>query len=469
MYPVEAEQVTPPPPAIISYPDANQPRPSGLATGINGRNASKPYFVLHVGPPKTATTTLQTELTHYQRALAEDDYGYLGQRMVNPDNMWDHEHGELLLMLQDRDCQKHVHEARINGHRPWPRCWRRFLQVLKLRRHEGRSVILSEENLAIKYTDFGDGIGRTSIDWPALNMALKYQGWEPLVIVGYRRLYDIMPSAKQQWDRWTKVNPGLREWPPVGRHLQPLFPNVLEDPRLYDGYVAKYIPRTIQWSYTDHLVKMISPHIPVRLLNMHDPSSIRTTFLCQVLPHAPGACRQSRIDDEQADGELHRNSEESLFYDAITTAAADRGWFNTDLLRRRVVGLAVRDYYEQERHEDPKNLPLICPNTTELEILLDRSLIKEEQILTAAVAETMREEHIQGFWKSVDKHKFCWIDIDKTLEDPHWEQFFREIVPWGKEEGYNDDDGDDGGDDGGDYDDGSYDDDGELSTTREKN
>jgi hypothetical protein len=120
----------------------------------------------------------------------------------------------------------------------------------------------------------------------------------------------------------------------------------------------------------------------------------------------------------------------------------------------------VRDYYEQERQGDPKHLPLICPNTTELEILLHRSLVKEEQILTAAVAETMREEHIQGFWKSVEKHKFCWIDIDKTLEDPHWEQFFREIVPWEEDD---DDDGDDGG-----YDDGSRGDEEETSTRLEK-
>ena len=42
----------------------------------------------------------------------------------------------------------------------------------------------------------------------------------------------------------------------------------------------------------------------------------------------------------------------------------------------------------------------------------------------------MRDEHIAGFYKAVKKNKFCWIDVHKTLEDPHWRQFFKEIVPY---------------------------------------
>ena len=405
-------------PAIVSYPDANVTLHPHL-------DEDRPYFVLHVGPPKSATTTLQTELTHYNEVLQRDNYVYLGQRMYDPESIYHHQHGHLLTILKDRDCQMAVNEARVNGG-PWPPCWQPFLRTLWKRRQEGRSVILSEEMLSVKYADL-KGLGRTSVDWPSLKMALEAQGWNPVILIGYRRLYDIMPSAKQQWDRWTKVNRGLVLWPPQGRTLQPLFPNVLYDPRLYDGYVPRSMPKTIQWSYTDHLVEMISPHFPVRLLNIHDPLSIRSTFLCRVLPHAPNSCEQSQMDDAVY-GELHSNSEESLFYDAITTEAADRGWFDSSRFDRHVVGVALRDYYENERHGHPKDLPLTCPNSTELGILLERSLIKEEQILLQQIAETMREEHITGFWKAVDKHKFCWIDVDKTLQDRHWRQFFSEIV-----------------------------------------
>jgi len=404
-------------PAIISYPDANV---------TNVLQDDRPYFVLHIGPPKSATTTLQTELTNYNEVLQRDNYAYLGQLMHDPESIYRHQHGLLLNALKDRDCQVAVNQARVNRE-PWPECWQPFLRTLWKRRQEGRSVILSEEMLSIKYTEM-EGLGRTSVDWPSLKMALEGQGWKPVILIGYRRLYDIMPSAKQQWDRWTKVNRELSLWPPNGRALKPLFPDVLYDPRLYDDYVPQHIHKTVQWSYTDHLVEMISPHFPVRLLNIHDTLSIRSTFLCRVLPHAPNSCRQSQIDDATY-GELHRNSEESLFYDAIATEAAARGWFDSSLFDRHVVAVALLDYFEEERKGNPMDLPLQCPEAAELELLLERSLVKEQQILSPPVAETMREEHVAGFWKAVDKNKFCWIDVDKTLEDRHWRRFFSEIVP----------------------------------------
>ena len=407
-----------PSPAIVSYPDTNRTRPPDM---------NRPYFILHVGPPKTATTTLQTEMTKYGRNLKLDNYAYMGQIMRNDENLFDHWHGAILKILKDRECQVAVNKARLEGN-DWPECWQDFIELLQKRRDDGHNIIYSEEDFAIKYAHLGGELGRAPIDWPSLKMVLEEQGWEPIIIVGYRRLYEIMPSAKQQWDRWTRNNEGLVLWPPEGRVLQPLFPGILKDPRLYDGYVPKYIPRTIQWSYTDHLIQSISPHLPVRLLNMHDPLSIRSTFLCRVLPYAPNACRQSQIDDAKQ-VELHKNTEESLFYDAIVTEAAAREWFDKSKFDRHQVVLALRDYFEQERGENPNDLPLVCPNTTQLEVLLERSLVKEEQILTRPIAETMRDEHIKGFWKAVQKHKFCWIDVDKTLEDDHWREFFSEIVP----------------------------------------
>ena len=406
-------------PKIISYPDANQTRSEGH---------DRPYFILHVGPPKSATTTLQTEMSRYGQYLRQDNYAYLGQLMKkDAASIFEHWHGPMLKMLKDRECQRHVNRARLDGE-DWPDFWKAFLDLLQTRRDEGRSIIFSEEDLAIKFAHMAGDMGRSPIDWPSLKMALEEQDWEPIIVVGYRRLYEIMPSAKQQWDRWTRNNDGLVLWPPDGRTLQPLFPGVLRDSRLYDNYVPQFIPRTIQWSYTDHLVRMISPYLPVRLLNMHDPLSIRSTFLCRVVPFAPNACRQSQIDDANVE-ETHWNGEESLFYDAIATEAAGRGWFDKSKFDRHQVVLALRDYFENERGGNPNNLPLICPNSTQLEVLLERSLVKEQQILTEHVAETMKDEHIDGFWKAVARNKFCWINVDETLEDPHWKQFFSEIVP----------------------------------------
>ena len=137
--------------AILSYPDANK-------TLHKANEDDRPYFILHVGPPKTATTTLQTELTKFDfNILLMDNYVYLGQRMIDPNNMWRHLHGNLLKVLKDRDCQVAVNKARLSN-QTWPECWVEFLDTLEKRRKEGHSIILSEENFSIKYTDLKGGL-----------------------------------------------------------------------------------------------------------------------------------------------------------------------------------------------------------------------------------------------------------------------------------------------------------------------
>lgn len=68
---------TTPPPAIVTYPDTNRTYPDSV-----DYHERRPYFILHVGPPKTATTTLQTEMTKYGKQLRQDNYVYLGQVSV---------------------------------------------------------------------------------------------------------------------------------------------------------------------------------------------------------------------------------------------------------------------------------------------------------------------------------------------------------------------------------------------------
>ena len=183
---------------------------------------------------------------------------------------------------------------------------------MEAHRAANQSLILSEENFSIKYADLGYGreAHRDSMDWIALAELLAELDFQPLILIGYRRLLEIMPSAKQQWDRWTRTQRSLNQWPPdkehpnrTGRVLQPLFPDVLEDSRLHDEYHPARIRGTIQWSYTDYLVRVIRPHLPVRLMNMHSAAtttSLRTYFLCHVLPYAPASCAQSVKDDAKA-------------------------------------------------------------------------------------------------------------------------------------------------------------------------
>lgn len=369
--------------------------------------------------------------------------------MKNPDNMWNHDHGPLLTILKDRNCLVQTYRWRVQKttlgkqrDEP-PPCWTRLREYLRQYHARKQSIIISEENFSIKYALLGDQ--RDAVDWIALAELLAELDFQPLILIGYRRLYDILPSAKQQWDRWTKTQLSLNTWPgdphparptlptAVGRELQPLFPDVLNDTRLYDNYMPQRIAGTIQWSYTDYLVKVIRPHIPVRLLNMHmaNPQmSLRTYFLCHVLPYAPASCAQSTTDD-RTDPETRYNKEESLFYDAIACGAAKHQWFNTTAYTRHEVGLALQDYYKKthQGQDLQANVPLSCPPREQVDILLERSLDKEAKLWPPELAKAWRDEHVAGFEKAVEKHKFCWIDVDETLAtQSHWKKWFTETL-----------------------------------------
>jgi hypothetical protein len=421
---------TPQPYRTVHHPDTNVTRPAYQP------NQQRPFFILHVGPPKTATTSLQYSLTNYRDVLERDGFFYLGQIMRDETNMWKHVHGEILDILKNRACMQSVNRARVLDAEVYPLCWQRLRQLLEFHAEKNESIILSEENFAIKYADMLPPLNRTAVDWIALAELLDYLDVQPLVVVGYRRLCEIMPSARQQWDHWSRSNRRLNLWPAHGgRSLEPLFPGILNDTRLGDDYVAYKIPGTIQWSNTDHLLKTIGPYIPIRLLNMHEPETIRTNLICHVLPYAPEACRQSQLDDAR-DPAKHYNKQVSNFYDALATAAADRKWLDVKKHVRHEVVLATQEYYEGKMQGNPLDLPLICPPDDQLQVLLERSLVKESQLWPAEVAHSWKPAHVASFERSKNSKTYCWIDVNTTLStQPHWQEFFSSIVPSSKIEG----------------------------------
>jgi hypothetical protein len=245
--------------------------------------------------------------------------------------------------------------------------------------------------------------------------------WNVLIVVGYRRLFDIMPSAKQQWDRYYPHIKALNDWPPQGRVLQPLFPDVLEDPHLGDNYVPQksYLQGVKQWSYTDYLLETIGPYFPMKILDIHKEGSVRTNFMCDILSHAPQSCSLSILRDREAP-ETHSNAEQSLFYDALATAAAAKGWIRKEHYKRRAVALQLRAHWEDTLQQKPQDLDQICPSDDELEFLLAKSLAKERKIMP----HLSEDDHREAFEVAKKKKKFCWVDTERALARPDVSNFF---------------------------------------------
>lgn len=355
------------------------------------------------------------ELTRFRDILKQDDYLFLGTDSFDGSDM-------LIHTLLDKECMLAVNHHRTQG-RPddeRPLCWQQFLNRLGEFRNMNKNVIISEEWFSVQFATY-KGVGRTSIDWIALQEAL--QDWNVLVLVGYRRLFDILPSAKSQWDRWHSHIKALNYWPPLGRTLEPLFPHVLDDPHLNDGYLPKATHKqgVKQWCYTDYLLEMIEPYFPVKILDIH-LGRVRTNFLCEILPNAKIACQSSRATDAQ-EPESKANVEQSLFYDAMVTKAAEMGMVDTEKHKRHETVVKLVEYYEEHLGRDPKKLDQICPPEDQLNYLLERSIAKEKKLMP----HKLEADHRQAFEVAKHKKKFCWIDAEKALMRPELRQFFASL------------------------------------------
>jgi len=122
---------------------------------------------------------------------------------------------------------------------------------------------------------------RTSIDWKALADLLENVGYQPIIIVGYRRLGEILPSAKQQWDQEGGVCVG--KWPKDGgRILQPLFPNVLNDPRLLTMDSRDSATGTIQNQTMKINGNEFSGPIPITCFKLYRPTCPSGYSMCTI-------------------------------------------------------------------------------------------------------------------------------------------------------------------------------------------
>jgi hypothetical protein len=412
----------------------------------NKANLSLPYFVIHIGPPKTATSSLQLELTerHDRNLLAADNYMYVGAYMKDGKLMHHTTYSTsntttaIKQAMTDLDCQAAVHKARKTNTATtgsstssgvYPPCWQNFLHALD--ESQGQNILLSQEIMSFRLirTDAGPA----PVDWVALKQALSGR-WNLLVVVGYRRLMEWLPSAKQQNERWNALKPAMNNWPKYGnqpgRPIPPIFPHVLHHLSYIDGSQRrpKWLlqkNRKFRYLYVNNVIELLNSHeVPFQILNLHEPEPLFVTFFCNVLPGAETNCAVSRQLAVDGVREKRANREQSVAYDILATAAAGRGLVDRSVWTRHAVALAAREYHERVLNGTP--FILSCPMEHDLELYLNASLSAEQELLPDFYqSDAGEQQHRADFAAAVARKKYCWINAKQVLEQTVWRNFFR--------------------------------------------
>ena len=373
---------------------------------------NKPNFIIHVGPPKTATTYLQTELKSWEDTLrTKDNLAYVG-KYITKDSKNGETLGPFVRFLRDEKCQKKARDASSNP----PQCWSRFLQSLNQYKVNHQSIMVSDEVFSFQH--------KFHIQWDLLHKALSESGWNMIVIIAYRRYSDRLVSQKQQLNRWAKSKPVLNSWPGIrkGRSLN----------RTMD-----WINDALQKSIPDYqrMIDTISKNesnIDLRILDIHNANytSVRTNLFCHVLDDITvNACQESQLNDSTyQQPKVVINPRQSEFYDALSTAAAKNGLLGNDLTRydRHNVTLGIQHQQETVFNKASLDFVLDCPTRSELKRFLDASLAAERHLARRGYIQLQSDKHEESFWNNTIQ--YCWINTTAVLAMDDWVTYFQRLV-----------------------------------------
>lgn len=336
-----------------------------------------PWFVLHIGPPKTATTTIQCGLERHALRLAKTDgYHYMGGGCGAEGKTYIMPNGEAVVL------RKQIADA-LNLPTPNPVAAHHledFVQRAKVLRSKGRSLILSSEL-------FGSRLQFHAPVMKKLKQMILSQengaGWNPSrvkIVLAYRHFVDWLPSyhfqnnanyarevsfatdevsnGKSLEDR--KVQPFLEyadqylaSWEAYQRAVRERAPSEEEHILLTNESFLPKDRRSIHPSWW--LYQLWSMHFPledqVEVYDMHSPMNsnrpnddIVTNFVCNMLPGAIQTCsKMIQLEDEI---EQKRQSDAS----AASSASAAASSNTTRLLTASNVGMEEFDYDSLELH-----------------------------------------------------------------------------------------------------------------------
>ncbi len=397
----------------------------------------QPKAYIHIGAPKTGSTSIQDTMAMDKRVLEEDKY-YLamhGQvtRKGKPeeyiiDNMlvqcdrlgacvWSDEQRQMVVEGSGNPnagrCPDYLRPA--------------FDDFLSKAIDAKSNVVISNEWL-----------NRPTSEEGLLDIL---DGWDPIVVIYYRRFFDWMISAHYQWHFDLGVESLESSQGKVrlvdfirmfcGRLFASKAPHSPSDADL------SFVDLVDIQEYTYHAWKRYKK-VPqydnnIKIVNFHDGHIIKS-FYCDVL-NADKACKVE-TDRLAKGGSVQTRSKSSTTYvdlaiglywkDRMLFAASDADIkIGTKPTMETFYALAeifkTRMAAKGKREDD---LPKECLTSSERSLLLNVSLAYEKILLPESYAIEGGLATEKHFEKKLEKGNFCSVDLDEILVDQNWHFLF---------------------------------------------
>ncbi len=398
-----------------------------LSTVINDYNSTttqkfieggsnRPFFVLHVGPPKTATTTIQCGLDAWSLELAQQDsYYFLGKRCPYSNGTMDN--GESGIPGH------HLMMGLINAN-PHSRGFEKLKARMEHHLSHGNNIILSIEAMSNHLEDRPE-------TWD-LFLSL-FRGWNVRIVVAYRHYFDWIRSMYFQ----QHIGKKYRElWPHQKGLAHPLFHEFLH---YHLDRWEKGESSNDGHSWGQHLslyaIQYFSKHFrDVQVFDLHQQGDVFTNFICQMIPGATNTCHHLR---KKASLESNMMKRESHSFDAdrLALAAYNEGILHKNIRRTDAVQKVANYLLSTDDLSDRNHL--VCLSDGLKARFLNASLWFESEVALSkskggdiqTVFHRNVVDHIQSFHKAVDGAKFCEVNTESILMLENWRTFFAKMKP----------------------------------------
>lgn len=373
-------------------------------------NDSLPQLILHMGPEKTGTTTIQRKLSTLSPQLQKDKYFYIGNN-AGPTHM----PGVYNYCNAEKECA-------ISN---------KLESYLEAMRHKGLNLVGSNEFLG-RQLEGGQAWRKTTAG-----------KWNFGVTFTYRRLFEIIPSHYNQWfkkkrfpDGSIKGRNGHEDWPGTnGDYEIPAFADYVIKAHWLEVEKAHSVKSA--YSYWQCYANS------VQLFNFHQHGGLAANFVCQTIPKANHTCAKLKRKEKRS-LELHENPSKPLDYDILAVHVYKQGLLKKRLKRKEVTK-AAQYYNEQVKGLSVKDLPQRCLNSTALDTIYKLSLDLETWAMSTSSSEPVAltgmvlksNQHVlkpltpaqildfNNSWNKVlEDKKFCTVDCFKVMEQKDWQDFF---------------------------------------------
>jgi hypothetical protein len=375
----------------------------------------KPTIYIHIGPPKTGTTTIQTLLTVWNRTLLKLDHvEYLGFHMW-PNHTWKiyEDLGNSIAGLSSH-CKPNNNQTQA--------CYQSLLDNLRTKYEQEQTnkndgTVVNDLVLSDEVFTRGRDILTKFEELESFQTDVQDM-YDLKIVVTYRRYEDWYPSARRQLNLRSQKS---SKW--VGP-IQPQFPAALEYARKNSHYGYPAPAELIRSLQRNSKLEVLIYNFHEHLDNMIVP------FACDIL-HAQHTCQLSKLPNST---KVYMTSDEkvkdNLLYDEIVSTAADVGLLDPSLLERKSAVHGARIWYQEIQNRTIQDIPMKCPPNDELKEYFQLSLDIERQMLpefSTTAEEKEEESHKQSFWDAAKSKKYCSVDTDIVMKDPEWLEFFQTV------------------------------------------